>query len=77
MAHLFAPFTKKWARRTDALSEGALLEYPWLMAGKWLEMALKMAQAAHAGVAIERKRLIEILAERQRSQSAPSCHSSR
>lgn len=47
------------------------------MAGKWLEMALKMAQAARAGVAIERRRLIEILAERQRSQTASSVHSSR
>jgi hypothetical protein len=33
---------------------------------KWLELAQKMAQAARAGLAIEKKRLHEILAERQR-----------
>jgi hypothetical protein len=38
------------------------------MAGKWLEIAQKMAEAARAGLAIERKRLNEILAERQRNQ---------
>jgi hypothetical protein len=38
------------------------------MAVNWLELAQKMAQAARAGVAIERKRLQEILAERQRKQ---------
>jgi len=43
------------------------------MAVNWLELALKMAHAARAGVAIERKRLQEILAERQRKQqSQPS-----
>ena len=47
------------------------------MAGKWLEIAQKMAQAARAGLAIERKRLSEILAERQRSQSASSGQTSR
>jgi len=36
------------------------------MAVNWIELAQKMAQAARAGVAIERKRLQEILAERQR-----------
>ena len=35
------------------------------MAVSLMEMAQKMAQAARAGVAIERKRLQEILAERQ------------
>ena len=38
------------------------------MAVNWIELAQKMAQAARAGVAIERKRLQEILAERQRKQ---------
>jgi hypothetical protein len=39
-----------------------------IMAVNWIEVAQKMAQAARAGVAIERKRLQEILAERQREQ---------
>lgn len=39
------------------------------MAVNWLEFAQKMAQAARAGVAVERKRLQEILAERQRKQA--------
>jgi hypothetical protein len=47
------------------------------MAGKWLELAQKMAQAARAGLAIERKRLNEILAERQRNQGPSSVQSSR
>ena len=34
----------------------------------WIELAQRMAQAARAGVAIERKRLQEILAERQRKE---------
>ena len=34
------------------------------MAVDWLEIAQKMARAARAGVAIEKKRLQEILAER-------------
>jgi hypothetical protein len=38
------------------------------MAVNWIELAQKMAQAARAGVAIERKRLQEILAERQRKK---------
>jgi hypothetical protein len=41
-----------------------------LMAEDMLEYALKMAENARAGLAIERKRLQEILAERQRKQSA-------
>jgi len=47
------------------------------MAGKWLEIAQKMAKAARAGLAIERKRLNEILAERQRKQVPPSRQSTR
>jgi hypothetical protein len=47
------------------------------MAVNWLEFAQKMAQAARAGVAIERKRLQEILAERQKQQPAESSSSSR
>jgi hypothetical protein len=46
------------------------------MAVNWIELAQKMAQAARAGVAIERKRLREILAELQRKQS-PAQSSSR
>jgi hypothetical protein len=42
------------------------------MAVNWIELAQKMAQAARAGVAIERKRLKEILAERQRKQESSS-----
>ena len=34
-------------------------------------MALKMAQNARAGVAIEKKRLQEILAERQKESTLP------
>jgi len=41
------------------------------MATNWREWAQKMAEAARAGVAIEKKRLQEILAERQK-KSAPS-----
>jgi len=41
------------------------------MAVNWTEMAQRMAAAARAGVAIEKKRLQEILAERQK-KSAPS-----
>jgi len=51
-------------------------ENPYIMAGQWLEMALEMAQDARAGLAIERKRLSEILAERQRSQRTSSGQSS-
>jgi len=38
------------------------------MAVNWLEFAQKMAEAARAGVAIERKRLQEILAQRDKNQ---------
>jgi len=41
------------------------------MAVNLMEMAQKMAQAARAGVAIERKRLQEILAERQKKSVLP------
>ena len=44
------------------------LEYPITMAVNWIEIAQKMAEAARAGVAIERKRLQEIIAERQQKQ---------
>ncbi len=39
------------------------------MAVNWTEVAQKMPQAARAGVAIERKRLQELLAERQKKSS--------
>jgi len=47
------------------------------MAVNWIELAQKMAKAARAGVAIERKRLQEILAERQPKQQSQSSSSSR
>lgn len=40
-----------------------------VMAVNWLELAKKMAQAARAGVAFERRRLQEILAEGERKPS--------
>ena len=54
-----------------------MLRYPILMSGKWLEYAQKMAQAARAGLAIERKRLDELLIERERSQGTSSGQPSR
>jgi hypothetical protein len=47
------------------------------MAENLLEFAQKMARAARAGVVVERKRLKEILAERQRKQSAEPRQQSR
>jgi hypothetical protein len=47
------------------------------MAGKWIEIAQKVAEEARAGLAVERKRLKEILAERQRKSAPPSGHPSR
>jgi hypothetical protein len=41
------------------------------MAEDLVELAQKMAQAARAGVAVEKKRLQEILVQRQK-KSAPS-----
>jgi len=46
------------------------------MAVNWLEIAQKMAEAARARVAADRKRLREILAENQQKQ-APVQSSSR
>jgi len=43
-----------------------------IMAGNLKEMAQKMAQAARKGVALERKRLKEILAERQKKPASSS-----
>jgi hypothetical protein len=45
------------------------------MAEDWVKLAQKMAEAARAQVAADRKRLREILAERQRKQ-APAQSSS-
>jgi len=42
--------------------------YPIGMAVNWIELAQKMAESARARVAADRKRLREILAERQRKQ---------
>jgi len=41
-----------------------------VMVVNWLELAKKMAQAARAGVAFERRRLQEILAEGERKQQS-------
>jgi hypothetical protein len=49
-----------------------VLEYPWIMAVNLLEMARKIAEAARAGLAIERKRLNEILANRKKESVHPS-----
>ena len=48
-----------------------------VMAENLLEFAQKLAQAARAGLAVERKRLQEILAERQRKQPAQPSQQSR
>jgi hypothetical protein len=45
------------------------------MAVNWIELAQRMAEAARARVAADRKRLREIFAERQRKQ-APAQSSS-
>jgi hypothetical protein len=42
------------------------------MAVNLMQMAQKMAQAARAGVAIEKKRLQEILAQRQKKTASPT-----
>ena len=42
------------------------------MAVNLREMAQKMAQAARAGAAIEKKRLKEILVERQKKSAPPA-----
>lgn len=47
------------------------------MAVNWLEFAQRMAQAARTGVAVERKRLQQILAERQKHKPAETSSSSR
>jgi hypothetical protein len=44
------------------------------MAVNWLEVAKKMAEDARAQLAINRKRLREILAERARQQPAQEPH---
>jgi hypothetical protein len=40
------------------------------MDSKWLEIAKKLAEDARAGLAIERKRLSEIITERQKQVPA-------
>jgi hypothetical protein len=58
--------------RTKVISQNVALEYPFDMAMNLTEMAQKMAQAARAGVALERERLRKILAERQKKSASPS-----
>lgn len=48
-----------------------------MMAENLLEFAQKLAEAARAGLAVERKRLQEILAERQRKQPTQPSQQSR
>jgi hypothetical protein len=55
--HSFAFFAKGWRRG-----------YANVMAVNWLEVAKKMAEDARAQLALNRKRLQEILAERARQQ---------
>ena len=54
---------------TNDIGEQSTLGYPKVMAVNWLEVAQKMAEAARARVAADRKRLKEILAERQKKQA--------
>jgi hypothetical protein len=61
---------RKGGRSFRALCERAGAEYPGPMAVNWLEIAKKMAEDARAQLALNRKRLQEILAERARQQSA-------
>ena len=62
--HSLALLVKVWRRETDTLFPCVRVEYPDLVANKWLEFAQKMARAARAGLAVERRRLLEIMAER-------------
>jgi hypothetical protein len=45
------------------------------VAVNWIELVQKMAEAARARVAADRKRLREILAERQQGPAQSSSHS--
>ena len=49
--------------------ERPTVEYSRAMAVNWLEVAKKMAEDARAQLALNRKRLQEILAERARQQT--------
>jgi hypothetical protein len=49
-------------------------DYPIVMAVNWLEVAQKMAEDARAQLAINRKRLREILAERARQEARQESH---
>jgi hypothetical protein len=62
------------AKRLENCPQWSILEF---MAENLLEYAQKMAENARAGLAIERKRLQEILAERQRKQPAEPSQQSR
>jgi hypothetical protein len=59
-------------RAPKIASQNVGLEYSQAMAVNWTEVAQKMAQAARAGVVIEKKRLQEILAERQKKSASPT-----
>jgi hypothetical protein len=55
-----------------AFSLDRALEYAFKVAITLIEIAQKMAQAARAGVAVEKKRLREIIAARQAKPASPS-----
>jgi hypothetical protein len=63
VADPFAFFAKGWRG-----------SYPSFMAIDWLEVAKKMAEDARAQLAINRKRLREIVAERARQQATQEPH---
>jgi hypothetical protein len=68
-AKLLIPGTSKVGPKRLALG------YPQSMAENLVELAQKMAEAARAGVAIEKKRLQEILVERQKKSASSSSSS--
>lgn len=56
-------------RMINDVCERRTVEYPIGMAANWLEIAKKMAEDARAQLALNRKHLQEILAERAQQQS--------
>ena len=60
---------------TKGSRKSSAMEYPYSMAENLVALAQKMAEAARAGVAIEKKRLQEILLERQKKSASSSSSS--
>lgn len=56
-----------WHILSRLLRKGGI-EYPLAMAANWLEIAHQIAESARASLALNRKRLREILAKKQRQQ---------